>query len=772
MRATAIVRVCGLLLAHLAITGVLQAELFAPAPSPERKKARLAIPPGVLRSRSVRIRSEALPDETWYPGQAVAFNLFDDLQVEGVLERMTYWGPDDYTWIGRWAEPADGIFILTVKNDAVLMNLRSRAYGSFHLRSLGEGVHQIQEIDESMYLPCSTAPADDVDAGSAKAAAVPKLGDDGSVFDVMVLYTPAARNGAGGTNGMLAVIHMAVDEANQAYETSGIAARMRLVYAEETDYVETGDASTDLGNLRGTSDGFMDGIHATRDAHGADLVALVGDFTGTCGRAYTMTALSSGFESSAFAIVTLDCAIGNYSFVHELGHNMGCRHHEADTTSPGVFPYSYGWLFSGVSGGDYRTVMASLVGGGSRLQFFSNTNLTYDGVATGSPAGEPDEADNTLSINLAAATVAGWRTTTHQLELLPVGTFLFTGPQGGPFSPGCAPCTLTNLGAGMANWSASSQAGLVTPNPGSGSLPGEGATNLLLCVNNGVRGFPEGTYQDMLVVSNAGTGFVVSRPITIRVGTFAHLPFFDGFEDGVLRPYWSVSGTFQFRSNVTTANTPFAGSYHLTLDDTFGGNNSPTSRNEVTLAVDLADFTNVVLSFWARDYGDEPDGPPASPFQNGADFDGLAVSDDGTNWYAVLGLTNLTSTYAMRTVDLDSAVAPWPINYRTPFFFRFNQYDNFPIDSDGIAIDSVSLTGDSLALDPPVIQAVERAGGDAVVIRWGSEAEATYTVTRATSMLQEPEVLASNLAATVPVNSYTAGLSGEVRGFYGLRAQY
>jgi len=35
----------------------------------------------------------------------------------------------------------------------------------------------------------------------------------------------------------------------------------------------------------------------------------------------------------------------------------------------------------------------------------------------------------------------------------------------------------------------------------------------------------------------------------------------------------------------------------------------------------------------AKSFGDEPDGPPPSPFFVGADFDGVAISEDGIVWY-------------------------------------------------------------------------------------------------------------------------------------------
>lgn len=170
----------------------------------------------------------------------------------------------------------------------------------------------------------------------------------------------------------------------------------------------------------------------------------------------------------------------------------------------------------------------------------------------------------------------------------------------------------------------------------------------------------------------------------------ALVPFSEDFEAGILAPYWTISGTSGHRTQVTEQYGPHAGTYHLAMDRSSSG---AYSRNEVTLVVDLEGYTNVVLSFWARDYGDEPHGPPPSPFVDGADFDGVAISSDGTNWYEVAELRSLSSTYTRRTVDLDAAVSSVGLTYSSTFKIRFNQYDNYALSTDGIGIDDITITG-------------------------------------------------------------------------------
>ena len=101
--------------------------------------------------------------------------------------------------------------------------------------------------------------------------------DDGAIFDLLVLYTPAARTAAGGTDGAIqSRINLGVTETNTAYANSGIVPRLRLVGAELVSYTESSDLGLDLDAVTGSSDGLMDAVHARRDALGADLVQAGG----------------------------------------------------------------------------------------------------------------------------------------------------------------------------------------------------------------------------------------------------------------------------------------------------------------------------------------------------------------------------------------------------------------------------------------------------------------------------------------------------------------
>ena len=207
---------------------------------------------------------------------------------------------------------------------------------------------------------------------------------------------------------MGALINLAVAETNTAYSRSAVIPRLRLVHQEEVSYTESGDFSTDLNRLTNPSDGFMDNVHALRNAHGADLVSLIIEGASLCGLAWLMLTESNSFQASAFSVVARICATGNFSFGHELGHNMGLQHDRADAPADGVFSFSHGYVDTPHGFRDIMGVAASC-GGCMRIQNFSNPNLMFNNFPTGVPQSSPQSADAAASLNATAFTVANWR---------------------------------------------------------------------------------------------------------------------------------------------------------------------------------------------------------------------------------------------------------------------------------------------------------------------------------------------------------------------------
>jgi len=120
-----------------------------------------------------------------------------------------------------------------------------------------------------------------------------------------------------------------------------------------------------------------------------------------CGIGYLMGS-SSGNQSNAFTVTSRTCAVGNLSFAHELGHNMGSAHNP-ENGGGGTYSYSYGHWINGV----FRTVMSysnPCSWGCTRRAYFSNPSVTYNGYATGTSS-----RDNARSINNTDTVIANYR---------------------------------------------------------------------------------------------------------------------------------------------------------------------------------------------------------------------------------------------------------------------------------------------------------------------------------------------------------------------------
>jgi hypothetical protein len=369
--------------------------------------------PTVVRSRWVRVDFDLLRGDSLSEGaSSIVLNLFDDISFQTIKDRFERRSSTGYTWIGRIAGTSISQVILTVEDDVLAGNILADGE-PYQVRAVHEGTHAIRRIDQSQFP--EEAPPIPAPIPSDKAETFSPLpqADDGTLIDVLVVYTAAAANASSSIN---AEIQLAIDETNQTYVNSGVTQRVRLVHAAQVSYTETGHGDVDLVRLQNPSDGYLDEVHTLRDAYGADLVSFwVENMGNDCGIGYLMTAVLPSFASHGFSVVARDCATGYYSFGHEMGHNMGAHHDRYLKDGDGAYPYSHGYVYTP---GRWRTVMAynqECADKGfncTRIPYWSNPAVDYQGIPTGISEDSQESANNRLTLEHTASTVANFRTST------------------------------------------------------------------------------------------------------------------------------------------------------------------------------------------------------------------------------------------------------------------------------------------------------------------------------------------------------------------------
>ncbi len=353
-----------------------------------------------LQARPVSVNAAALAAST------LDIELTSGRIVRAELDRRERHRSGAETWSGHVAgEPLSSVTL--VLNGGVLQGAVRLLDGAYSIEPAAGGpLHLVRLVDAAATGGEIDPLLPPVDPGPLAGDVPPIAGDDGSTIDVAVFYTPDARDAAGSDLAAQTRIALGVSETNTAYANSGITPRLRLVGAELTTYTESGNLSTDLGAFSSTNDGKMDEVHARRNALGADMVVLVvGNAAGgACGVGYVMTSLSASFASAAFSVTAYPCISPNYTFAHELGHNMGSAHAPEDGAGQASL-YSYSFGYKNPSN-LFRTVMAyDCTSGCPRVLHFSNPSVNYGGA----PTGVSDQHDNERSINNAALTIANWR---------------------------------------------------------------------------------------------------------------------------------------------------------------------------------------------------------------------------------------------------------------------------------------------------------------------------------------------------------------------------
>ncbi|QDU23851.1 RHS repeat domain-containing protein [Urbifossiella limnaea] len=208
-----------------------------------------------------------------------------------------------------------------------------------------------------------------------------------------------------------------------------------------------------------------------------------------------------------------------------------------------------------------------------------------------------------------------------------------------------------------------------------------------------------------LVYEASGTGFV---------GTTVAA---DGFESGDLGPAWSTySSDAQGRVRVTGSSGTAAGAFALVMDRTPSGANT---LNEAVWHVETPGVASPLLRFSHAQFNDEFTSIGTTPFTGHRNADGIAVSNDGVTWYPIWSPPGQAAeAWVEYTLDVAARVGLAggtldPASY----FVKFQQFDNFPVPTDGRGWDSIAVVGPGAAdtttftVDPGQTLTIQVDGG-------------------------------------------------------------
>lgn len=199
---------------------------------------------------------------------------------------------DMMTWVGEIPEAQFSDVFLTY-NQGVWHGHVKWDDRTFEIAYGDGGVHLLREVNTDALPPDHPGDGKDLPSiseeeaqadeathdGGVEAAGdeeIPEIVADAVVIRLLGAYNTDAKNKAGGKSAIEAQMGTGASQTTTAFSRGAVDAQMQLVHMVEYNYTQnTTSMSTDLGNFRGSSDGFMDNVHALRDQYKADMTILM-----------------------------------------------------------------------------------------------------------------------------------------------------------------------------------------------------------------------------------------------------------------------------------------------------------------------------------------------------------------------------------------------------------------------------------------------------------------------------------------------------------------
>ncbi len=311
-------------------------------------------------------------------------NLPGNVSIDAKRTRVSWRGSQRFTWSGE----AEGNSVTLSVHNGFMSGVIHAAGKVFEIEPINGEFHRITELDMALFEEIENANEKDHDDAGMEPLAFDQsaMDEDTTEIDVMILYDQGTltRNAD-----IASFLDALVESSNDAYRRSGIPQKIRLVHHQ----LVTPDGTEASDCLRWLSRDTV--VAGLRNSYGADLVALIIE---------TGSGLGIANMNGAFSVTRRSAALGNRTFTHELGHNMGARHDRAQMTEPSG--YKYGYINYDKR---WRTVMSYSTDCRScpRINNFSSPLVLHNG----DPTGEANTMDNARGLRERAVAVSNFRRT-------------------------------------------------------------------------------------------------------------------------------------------------------------------------------------------------------------------------------------------------------------------------------------------------------------------------------------------------------------------------
>ncbi len=163
----------------------------------------------------------------------------------------------------------------------------------------------------------------------------------------------------------------------------------------------------------------------------------------------------------------------------------------------------------------------------------------------------------------------------------------------------------------------------------------------------------------------------------IRPYYFTDFPYTTGFESGLDDCWFTRSSDDEGRIAITSGYSPYEGNNHLIMDVEQSGT---YNKNEAVLTINLEGADIPMLTFYWKEFSDE-----------GHSQDGIYFSNDGFNYSKVYELKGNEGSWEKASLNINNLASQNGLETGKSFYIKFQQYDNYPITTDGFAFDKISV---------------------------------------------------------------------------------